>query len=74
MNCPYCNRLLYSRQHKNCGFCGKELPERYLLSEDEIEEMREEIKAINARRAIAKEKEEQELAEQKRRSDHPGGF
>jgi hypothetical protein len=69
MNCPFCRRLLYSRQHLKCGHCGGELPERYRLTEDEIEEMKAETKEILKRREIAKAKAEEELKEQKRRSD-----
>lgn len=72
MNCPLCHRLLYSRQHRKCGHCGGELPERYRLTEDEIVEMKAEFKAIEGRRALAREKEELEREEQKRRSDAGG--
>lgn len=71
MNCPYCKRLLYSRQHAKCGHCGCELPERYRLSEDEIEEMKAENRAIAERRAAAKLKEEEEMREYRKR--HDGG-
>lgn len=69
MNCPFCRRLLYSRQHLKCGHCGGELPERYRLTEDEIGEMKAETKAILKRREIAKAREEEELKERKRRSE-----
>jgi hypothetical protein len=69
MNCPYGQRLLYSRQHLKCGHCGRELPERYRLSEDEIEEIKTENRAIAERRAAAKLKEEEELREYRRRWD-----
>jgi len=59
MNCPNCNRLLYSRQHKACGFCGTQLPPEVLLSEDEVVAIKAEQEAITVRRAKAKEEEEQ---------------
>jgi hypothetical protein len=67
MNCPHCQRLLYSRQHARCGHCGALLPESVRFADHEIEEMKAEISEIDARRAVAKEQEEQEREEQRRR-------
>jgi hypothetical protein len=72
MNCPHCQRLLYSRQHARCGYCGGELPESVRLSDHQIDEMKAEISEIDARRAVAKEKEEQEREERRRRNRHQG--
>ena len=69
MNCPSCKRLLYSRQHKNCGFCGAELPPEALFSQDEIAAIKTEQEAIAIRRAKAKAKDEEE----KRKQDSSGG-
>ena len=66
MNCPHCQRLLYSRQHARCGHCGGELPEGVRLADHEIDEMKAEICEIDARRAVAKEKEDREREEQRR--------
>jgi ferredoxin len=78
MNCPFCKRLLYSRQHKKCGHCGEELPEKFRLTEEEIEAIKDENRAIEERRAIAKEKEEAEREEKRRkarrRRSGPGFF
>jgi hypothetical protein len=63
MNCPHCQRLLYSRSQKKCGYCGKELPAEVLFSEAEVEKIRAEQQAINHRRALAKTKEEEEKEE-----------
>jgi len=71
MNCPICKRLLYSRQHKKCGFCGAELPPEALLSEDEIAAIKTEQQAIAVRRAKAKAKEDEEKRKQ---SADGGGF
>ena len=71
MNCPTCNRLLYSRQHKTCGFCGTELPPEVLLSEDEIDATKAEQEAISVRRAEAKAKEEED---RKKQVTSDGGF
>jgi hypothetical protein len=64
MNCPSCNRLLYSRRHKTCGFCGAELPAEVLFSEEEIAAIEAEQKAIAVRRAKAKAREEEEKKNQ----------
>ncbi|MEK7952439.1 hypothetical protein [Luteolibacter soli] len=72
MNCPHCQRLLYSRQHARCGYCGGLLPEDVRLADHEVAEMKAEIREIDERRAIAKEKEEREREEQRRRNQHAG--
>jgi predicted nucleic acid-binding Zn-ribbon protein len=73
MNCPHCHRLLYSRQQPRCGFCGKPLPEDLRLAPHEIDEIKAEIREIDARRAKAKEKEEEEREAIRRRNDGAGG-
>lgn len=77
MDCPFCKRMLYSRQHEKCGYCGEALPEGFRLSEDEIQAIKSENKAIEERRLITKEREEAEREEvrRKRRRRDPGpGF
>ena len=78
MKCPHCHRLLYSRQHPRCGYCGALLPEGVRLAGYEIDEMKAEIREIDARRAVAKEKEEIEREERRRREQNldtaGGGF
>lgn len=71
MNCPACNRLLYSRRHRHCGFCGAELPPEALLTEEEVAAIEAEKKEIEARRAKAKAKEEEE--NRKRSASDIGG-
>jgi len=71
MNCPSCNRLLYSRQHKTCGFCGADLPPEVLLSDDEVAAIKTEQAAIAIRRTKAKAREEEEKRKQAERA---GGF
>ena len=70
MNCPHCDRLLYSRQHKVCGFCGGELSGKFLLAEHEVAELKDELKEIAERMARDKAKEEER---NKRRSGDGGG-
>ena len=68
--CPYCERIIYSRQHRKCGYCGKELPSELLLSEAEIAQLKAEEAAIAERRAKAKAKEEED---RRKRSGDSGG-
>lgn len=72
MNCPHCQRLLYSRQHARCGYCGGQLREGVRLTDHEIDEVKSEISEIDARRAIAKEKADREREEQRRRNRRSG--
>ena len=77
MNCPNCNRLLYSRIQPKCGYCGAVLPSECRLPEEEVEKLKEEQAAIAARRVAAKEKEENEEKERKawrRRFHNDAGF
>lgn len=67
MNCPHCQRVLYSRQHPRCGYCGGELPADLLLPAHEVDEMKAEMREIEGRRQEAKAKEEE--AEKQRRKD-----
>ncbi len=60
MNCPHCQRLLYSRRHPNCGFCGGDLPPEVMLEEHIIAELKEEQAQIAARRARNEAKDEEE--------------
>ena len=69
MNCPFCHRLLYSRQQLKCGFCERELPAAFRLDAHAIDELKAENRAIDERRAAAKLKEEEERLNEKRRGD-----
>jgi hypothetical protein len=63
MNCPSCHRLLYSRKHSTCGFCGAELPPEVLFTEAEIAAIKAAQEDLAMRRAKAKAKEEEERAQ-----------
>jgi hypothetical protein len=64
MNCPHCQRLLYNRKLKNCGFCGEELPPEYLFSEEELQEIDAKMDAIEQQfRQAQCEENSQNLAE-----------
>lgn len=57
MNCPHCQRLLHSRQHPKCGWCGQELPPECRLPDKAVARMKTEIREINHRLAMAREAE-----------------
>jgi len=61
--CPTCKRPLASRRHKNCQYCGAELPERMLASQGEIKaEFREWKKTEKVRQAHQTETDAEEAA------------
>jgi hypothetical protein len=62
MNCPHCQRVLYSRSRATCGYCGGALPEECRLSGGEIAALKAEQLAIERRRARMKEEDEEEEA------------
>lgn len=72
MNCPHCQRLLYSRRHKACGFCGKTLPSEFLFTAAEAAKVKKAQEAIEQRRVLAKAKEEEERKQQA--GDDGGGY
>lgn len=37
--CPHCGSIIYSRRHKLCGLCGRELPEEFLFSSAEAQRL-----------------------------------
>ena len=59
MDCPYCHRLLYSRQRLTCGYCGEYLPERVRFSTHEVARIQRELREIRQRREVEKAKEEE---------------
>jgi hypothetical protein len=65
VNCQKCDRPLYSRQHKTCGFCGAEIPPELRFSEAEIAQIQTERNEIKLRMKKAREKEEEQRRENK---------
>ena len=39
VHCPACNRILYNRRLKNCGFCGALLPEHLRFTREEVDRL-----------------------------------
>jgi hypothetical protein len=67
LHCPSCNRVLYNRRLKLCGFCGAAIPAELQFTPEEVAELdqkmvawREKLKqrrqAREAARAAAKAK------------------
>ena len=44
--CPKCNRVIYNRRNKMCGYCGAEVPPELLFSAAEIETMDKEAAVL----------------------------
>jgi hypothetical protein len=60
--CPSCNRILYNRRLKKCGFCGALLPENLRFSPEEIakiEKMEKELERSEAERRKRADQEEE---------------
>ena len=59
--CPACERLLLSRRHRQCQYCGTELPTHLLATKDEIDTENREWEQIQEARRL-KEKVQDEVA------------
>jgi hypothetical protein len=61
--CPKCNRVVYNRRHKLCGFCGAELPKEFLFTEAQLAALdREEKEAERRKKQRQAEREAEEAA------------
>lgn len=69
MNCPHCDRVLYSRTRETCGYCGGVLPAEFRLPETDVRKIQAEKRAMESRRKLAKAKEEEERAQQSKRAN-----
>lgn len=38
--CPSCNRALYDRTQKKCGYCGAEIPEALRFSKEMVGDLK----------------------------------
>jgi len=68
LHCPKCDRVVYSRRNKVCGFCGAELPAHFCFSEAELADLAKEEAAAEERR---KAKELAEEQKKRKRGDSP---
>jgi hypothetical protein len=61
--CPKCNRVVYNRRHKLCGFCGAELPKEFLFTAEQLAALdREEKEAERRKKQRQAEREAEEAA------------
>lgn len=49
-NCPNCQRVLYNRRLKHCGFCGVSIPEELRFSPGEAAELERKMADLEASR------------------------
>jgi len=47
--CPHCNAPIYSRKNKICGVCEKPLPPEFLLSDEQVAALRQQMDAEEKR-------------------------
>ena len=68
--CPTCQRVLYNRRLKHCGFCGAQIPESLRFTPEEIaaidRQMAEWEEQRKQRQRVA---QEEEAATRKRAED-----
>jgi predicted nucleic acid-binding Zn ribbon protein len=71
--CPSCQRVLYNRRLKNCGFCGAPIPEDLRFTPEEsvaLEQKMADLEKERRQRQLAADKEEEE---KKQREADDGG-
>ena len=73
MHCPKCNRVVYSRRQKVCGFCSAELPNELWLTEAELMDLAKQDAEAAARRKSRKLNDEAE-EEERRKGDSGAGY
>ena len=72
--CPSCQRVLYNRRLKACGFCGAPIPEELQFTPEEcavLDRKIEELEERRRQREIAAKEEEEEA---RRRADGGSSF
>ena len=74
VNCPTCNRLLYSRRFAKCGFCGAAIPENLRFTDAEIAALDKQIAESAKQRELAREKAEKEARDAANSGDSGIGF
>ena len=71
--CPSCQRVLYNRRLRNCGFCGALIPEDLRFSPEEsaaLEQKMADLEEQRRQRQIAADKEAEE--KKRREARHSG--
>ncbi|MBE7467160.1 MAG: hypothetical protein HS116_27115 [Planctomycetes bacterium] len=70
-HCPQCKVMLATRRLKHCSTCGAALPAEWLLSEAELEALRQEDRKLEKRRK-ARQKQRERDAEARRHAGWGG--
>ena len=67
--CPKCQREIYNRRNKFCGFCGMELPKEILFTPEELlaidqkeAQIKEQIQLVRAERDAEEERRQRATA------------
>ena len=69
-HCPECQRILYSRRLKHCGYCGTAIPESLRFSPEEIEQRDRELEISHEQfRERQRAAAEEQAAKRKQQGD-----
>ena len=66
--CPKCNSVILSRRAGRCSFCQEPLPEKMMLTKEEVELLDKEEKEREEEREKEKKKRERERAIQEEKT------
>jgi len=66
--CPTCQRTLYNRRLKNCGFCGAEIPENLRFTAAEVAVLDKKMAELE-KEQIERERAASVAEEEKRKKD-----
>jgi len=66
--CPTCERVLYNRRLKKCGFCGASIPESLRFTAEEIETIDKKMADLEQER-VARERAAAEEEARRRQSE-----
>jgi hypothetical protein len=64
--CPKCQREIYNRRNKFCGFCGMELPKEILFSPEELLKIDQEEAQVKAQIQLVRAERDAEEEKQQR--------
>lgn len=67
--CPTCQRVLYNRRLKQCGFCGAQIPENLRFTPDEIAALDKQMAELEEQRTQRARAAAEEEARRKKAQD-----
>jgi ribosomal protein L37E len=67
--CPTCQRVLYNRRLKQCGFCGAQIPESLRFTPEEIAAIDKRMADLEEQRAQRERAATEEEARRKKSDD-----